>query len=350
MFLRNAWYVAARDEDVTRNLLGTVILGDRVVLYRATSGEPVALEDACVHRKLPLSMGRLQGDEVQCGYHGMVFDSSGQCIRVPGATRIPTGAQVRKYPVVSRYGLVWVWMGDPARAQSSDIISVAHADDPAWGRGHSGTMTVDSNYLYVVDNLLDPSHVAWVHRSSFGNEACEEVPVRATASPDGVIAARWMYDVDVAPFYAPLVSFTGRCDRLQHYEVRFPSHAIIRAVFAPAGSGGIDKPLSPDAMLMDSYNFLTPIDAAHTRYFWFQMRNFEPDNSEVTRSMDEAVAAAFEEDRPILAAVHRGFENRVTPNVDLATDRAPALFRQRLAQLIATETQASVAPVRAHRP
>ncbi len=337
MFLKNAWYVAARDEEVARSLQPVTILGERIVLFRAVGGDPVALEDACPHRKLPLSMGRLRGDEVECGYHGLVFDAAGCCTRVPGTTKIPPAARVRSYPTVSRHGLVWIWMGDPRQADSGKLFPVEHVDDPAWGRDRGGSMTIDCNYLYVTDNLLDPSHVAWVHRSSFGNSDCEDVPVQVTTLPEGVIAARWMHDVDAAPFYAPLLSFEGRCDRLQHYEVRYPSHAIIRSVFVPSGTGGAGKPLHEKALLMDSYNFLTPIDQDHTRYFWFQMRNFAPEDQELTRIMDEGIQAVFAEDRQILAAVHDGLKNRVTPNIDLAIDRAPLTFRQRLGRLIEAE-------------
>lgn len=340
MFLRNAWYVAGWDREVTRELLPIQILGDRVALYRTEAGAPVALEDACPHRKLPLSMGRVKGDEVECGYHGLVFNNAGQCTRIPGATKIPRALCVRSYPVVSRYGLVWIWMGDASQADADRIFPVEHWNDADWDKNQGGTMTVDCNYLYVTDNLLDPTHVSWVHRTSFASMACEEEPIEVTESTEGVIAARWMHDAEVAPFYRQLVTFEGRCDRLQHYEVRFPSHAMIKAVFVPAGTGGKDQPLHEKALVMDSYNFMTPIDEDRTRYFWFQMRNCYPGDESVSKAMDDGVRAAFEEDRVILAAVHRGFANKVTRNFDLAIDRAPLQFRRRISLLIEAEQAA----------
>jgi vanillate O-demethylase monooxygenase subunit len=143
----------------------------------------------------------------------------------------------------------------------------------------------------------------------------------------------------VAPFYQSLVTFAGRCDRLQHYEVRFPSHAIIKAVFVPVGTGGKGRPIDAQALVMDSYNFMTPINAERTRYFWLQMRNCYPGDESISKAMDDGVRAAFEEDRVILAAVQQGFDNKVTPNIDLAIDRAPLLFRKRLTQMIAAEQQ-----------
>jgi vanillate O-demethylase monooxygenase subunit len=337
VFLRNAWYVAAWDCEVTRDLRPVTILGERIVLYRTVAGDPVALENACVHRKLPLSMGRLKGDEVECGYHGMVYDRDGRCTHVPCSARIPGIARVRSYPILSRYGLVWIWMGDVARADPESLFQLEHWDDPTWGRNSGGSMTVACNYLFVTDNLLDPSHVAWVHPTSFGDEACEEGQIETIALPSGVVASRWMRNVEVAPFYVSLVRFSGRCDRLQHYEVRYPSHAIIRAVFVPAGYGATVGASHPEAMLMDSYNFMTPIDENQTRYFWFQLRNFSPEDEALSKTMDEGVRAAFAEDRKVLEAVHDGFRNQVTRNLDLAIDRAPLTFRRRLAELIAAE-------------
>ena len=107
MFIQNAWYVAATDAEVTRKLQAVTVIGERIVLYRTRAGEAIALEDACVHRKLPLSMGRLRDDTIECGYHGMVYDGSGRCTHVPGMDRIPTSARVRRYPTVSRYGYGW---------------------------------------------------------------------------------------------------------------------------------------------------------------------------------------------------------------------------------------------------
>ncbi|HWT35117.1 MAG TPA: Rieske 2Fe-2S domain-containing protein, partial [Paraburkholderia sp.] len=156
MFLRNAWYVAAWDAEVTRALMSVTILGEPVVLYRREDGAPVALEDACPHRKLPLSMGRLIGDHVECGYHGLTFDCEGACVRAPGSPRIPPGAKVRSYPLAERYGLLWIWMGHAEEADPSTIVQIDEWGDPAWGVNRGDAMTVACHYLYVTDNLLDP--------------------------------------------------------------------------------------------------------------------------------------------------------------------------------------------------
>ena len=337
MFLHNAWYVAAWDREVGDGLHPVRMLGQKLVLYRLASGEVAALEDACPHRKLPLSMGRIRGDHVECGYHGMTFNAQGACVRAPGMASPPSRACVRSYPVVSRYGLLWVWMGDPARADPDRLFQVHHWGDAAWGLNQGDGMEIRCHYLYMTDNLLDLTHVAWVHPGSFANAACEDTPLKTTVGADGVTVSRWMRDVEPAPFYGPFLKFSGRCDRLQHYEMRFPCHAFIRAVFVPAGRGGDESPLHPDAFIMDSYNFMTPVDEHRTRYFWFQMRNFAPGDEEVSRRFDASVRAAFEEDRVILEAVHRGMAQERTPHLNLPIDAGPLRFRWRVAEMIEAE-------------
>ncbi|RXT56006.1 (2Fe-2S)-binding protein [Bosea sp. Tri-44] len=343
MFLRNAWYVAGWDREIGTALHPVTMLGEAIVLFRRQDRTLAALEDACPHRKLPLSMGRIKGDTVECGYHGLTFDGTGTCTRVPGAERIPHVARVRSYPVAERYGLVWIWMGEASLADPAEIFAVDHWGDPAWGINQGDGMTIDCNYLYMTDNLLDPSHVAWVHQSSFGGAGTEETPLQTTVGEDGVTVWRWMMDAPPAPFYAPFLKFSGHCDRKQHYEVRYPSNAIIKAIFAPAGSGGEGRPFHQDVFLMDSYNFMTPIDERRTRYYWFQMRNFAPNDAEISAQFATSVRGAFEEDRAVLTAVQKGMDDKRTPNLDLKIDNGPLRFRRRLTQLIEAERASSLA-------
>ena len=342
MFLRNAWYAAAWDTEVKQALHATTLLGEPVVLYRKADGAVVALEDACPHRKLPLSMGRLQGDTVECGYHGLTFDGAGTCVKAACVSRIPQAAKVRSYPVHERYGLVWLWMGDPAQADHAKLLEIPEWDDPVWGLNRGDSMTIDCNYLYMTDNLLDPSHVAWVHQSSFGIAACESEPLQTQVNDDGVVVSRWLYDIDAAPFYRQYLKFEGRCDRLQYYEVRYPAHAIIKGVHTPAGSGGDGAPVHEKAFLMDSYNFMTPVDENRSRYYWFQLRNFDADDAEVSRQFAADVRHAFEEDRVVLSAVHAGMKQRQSPNIDLAIDAGPMRFRRGMERLIREEQQAAL--------
>ena len=339
MFLKNAWYVAAWSEEVVPALKQVRILNQRICLFRDTKGRVVAMEDACPHRKLPLSKGRLKGDRVECGYHGLTFDCAGHCVWAPGAGEIPSDISLRTYPIAERYGLVWIWMGNPTIADTDDIFDVPQFDDPDWGISRGSAMDLDCNYLYMTDNLLDPTHVAWVHESSFAEEATRDTPLRVTRKEDGIIVHRWMKDVEPAPFYKEIVAFEGRCDRLQHYEVRYPSHALIRAVFTPAGHGGEAALDHPQTFIMDSYNFMTPVSERQTRYFWFQLRNLHPKDAKLSAKMAEGVRKAFEEDRLVLNEVQIGMEEAMSPAIDLPIDAGPLRFRRQLQALIHQEAE-----------
>lgn len=340
-YLINAWYVAALSPEVGRTPKAVTLLDQDIVLYRQRDGAPVALEDACPHRKLPLSMGRVKDDAIECGYHGLVFDCAGRCIDAATQVRIPPKAQVRPYPVADRYGLLWIWMGDAALARTDDILHIPHHDDPSWHITSGDQMRVACHYLLLVDNLLDPSHVAWVHRGSFAGAGTDATPLELAVDADRVVSSRWVRNQPPPPFYAPLVKFSGPADRLQHYEVRYPSLAINMSIYTPAGRGGPGLVDDAQTYRMVSYNFLTPIDEHHTQYFWLQHRNTDPHDEAITRRNADGARGAFEEDRLVLEAVHRGLQRSTTPTTGLLLDVAANRFRKELADRIRRESQAT---------
>src|SRR5215217_1764725 len=97
-FPLNAGYAVCWDVDVTRSLLHRRVAGLAVVLYRKADKTVAALEDACWHRLAPLSRGKLVGDEVQCPYHGLRYDSDGRCTFMPAQPTINPSAGVRAFP------------------------------------------------------------------------------------------------------------------------------------------------------------------------------------------------------------------------------------------------------------
>jgi phenylpropionate dioxygenase-like ring-hydroxylating dioxygenase large terminal subunit len=106
MFVRNAWYIAAWSDEVAERPLGRRILDEPIVLFRDSAGTVAALQDRCCHRGAPLSFGEVVPRGIQCGYHGLVFDTAGKCVMVPGDHKVPPGAQVKTYPVEERDALV----------------------------------------------------------------------------------------------------------------------------------------------------------------------------------------------------------------------------------------------------
>jgi len=121
-YLLNAWYPVVFSRDVDRTPKRRTVTEQHIVLYRKQDGCVVALEDLCPHRFTPLSLGTVKGDDIQCGYHGMTFDGTGRCVRIPGQERIPAQSSVRSYPVRENLGLVWIWPGDPAAAERTPVF------------------------------------------------------------------------------------------------------------------------------------------------------------------------------------------------------------------------------------
>ena len=338
MFLRNCWYVAGWSKDYGRELKAETFLGANIVIYRTEDGRPVALEDACPHRKLPLSEGNLIGDTVECGYHGLTFDCKGTCVASPTQKgQIPSRAVVKSYPLVDRYRLIWIWMGDPELADPDLIFPVENYDDPTWGCTDGGVLDIDCNYLWICDNLLDPSHVAWVHVTSFAGAGTDDEALDVEKTERGVVVSRWIHGKPPSPYYADLLKFPGNCDRLQHYEMCLPGIGLNKSIYTPVGTGGPDKPHVDLTYVNISYNFMTPIDGDRTRYFWFQHRNTDPTDQAISEKMNAGAHMAFEEDRLVLEKVHAGMNELITPNIDLGLDAGAKLFRRSLGKAIDAE-------------
>lgn len=307
--MRNCWYVAGRSVDFAAKLSPVRLLAEDIVIFRGQAGEPIALEDACPHRKLPLSKGSISGSTVVCGYHGLTFDCKGTCVAAPTQQNaIPKRAVVRSYPVEDRWGFLWIWMGDAALADASKILDVPNYDSLDWATTERGALSIACNYLYITDNLLDPSHVAWVHLTSFAGTGTGDLPLDMEEDDDMLTVSRWIYAQSAPPYYLKMLPFGDNCDRKQHYECRLPSTAINMSVYTKAGLGGPDKPMPDSAFINISYNFITPIDKDNSLYFWFQHRNMHADDKELSKFMFEGATMAFNEDKDVLEDVHSGMK------------------------------------------
>jgi vanillate O-demethylase monooxygenase subunit len=302
MYVSNAWYAAGFSDEIGDGLLPRLICGEPVVLYRRGDGTPVALEDLCCHRMLPLSRGRREGDAVVCGYHGMTFDASGACIRVPGEGRIAPSYHVRSRPAAERHGFVWVWMGAAELADAAAIPDMRWADDPAWA-GHQGSMVVGCDYRMVIDNLLDLTHETLVHESTIGNAAVAETPATVEQHGSSVVVSRWIVDHEPAPLWRERIGPGGNCDRWQVISFVYPSNVVIDVGVAPTGTGAPagDRSRGVNHMLM---NVITPETADSTRYYWRSVRNYDIDDPAKTAAARAAAARIFGEDKAVLEAQH----------------------------------------------
>lgn len=271
MLLRNHWYVAAWSEDVGREPISRVMLGDAIVLYRTEDGRAVALEDRCPHRNLPLSEGNLIGDVVQCAYHGLEFGTDGVCVHVPGQDDVPGWARVKCYPVAEKNRWVFVWMGDPDEADEASLPEYpVRLVDPDW-LTINGYQVVRCGYRLILDNLLDLSHLAYVHSGTTGNTALSEKAVLSTEVEEtSVRITRWMEDIEPAPAFRQFGDFAGNVDRWQVSQFLPPSYININNGADDAGSGarGAGQLTSQGKWGFVVYHAMTPESETTTHQFW----------------------------------------------------------------------------------
>lgn len=198
MFIRDNWYIAGWPSEIDEQPLRRVIMNEPVVFYRCADGTVVALEDRCSHRNFPLSRGMRDGDRLQCGYHGLIFDRSGRCVYAPGQDRPPPRADIRAYPTEERHGIIWLWMGDPAKADAARIPDLGWLDVPGWSSWRGGYIHINAPDQGLAENLLDISHLAYVHKTSIGSDPnlIAGGKIKVMVEPDGV---RRLVDVAAMP-------------------------------------------------------------------------------------------------------------------------------------------------------
>jgi phenylpropionate dioxygenase-like ring-hydroxylating dioxygenase large terminal subunit len=179
--IRNTWYVAGLSAEFPKEkLTGHVVASRPFVIWRTKDGNVVAYDDRCSHKRFPLSKGKLMPDgTLECAYHGLRYDSSGRCVAIPShpSGPIPPMAKVRPAPVVEQDGLVWLWPGDPARSTDSKPPRLPEVGDDAWESIVVGPMEVPSNYLLLIENLLDITHFYPLHDGNIGDIANSRIPV-----------------------------------------------------------------------------------------------------------------------------------------------------------------------------
>ncbi|HET9976949.1 MAG TPA: aromatic ring-hydroxylating dioxygenase subunit alpha [Burkholderiaceae bacterium] len=341
-FPLNAWYAAAYDVELKHELLARTVCEQPMVLYRRSDGRAVALEDSCWHRLLPLSHGRLAGDEVVCGYHGLVYSSDGLCTHMPSQETINPSACVRAYPVLERHRLVWVWPGDPARADPALVPDLHWNDDAEWA-GDGKRIHVNCDYRLVLDNLMDLTHETFVHGSSIGQQAVAEAPFVATHGDRSATVTRWMEGIDAPPFWAGQIKrargYEGPVDRWQIIRFEGPCTIAIDVGVAEAGTGA---PQGDRSRGVNGYvlNTITPETATTCHYFWAFARNYRLGDQRLTHELREGVARIFREDEAILEAQQRAIDRQPARTFNNLNIDAGALWARKLIDaLVAAETQ-----------
>ena len=340
MFIRDAWYVAAWSDEISQQPLARRICNEPVVLYRDVTGKAAALIDMCCHRGAPLHMGRVVEQGIECGYHGLIFGTDGVCVKIPGQDRIPERARVRSFPLVERDGFLWIWPGDPEKADPAAIVSCPwHNDTVNWPHKHT-MYPIRASAMLMVDNLMDLTHLGYVHGSTIGgNPAIHvEAKMETTRTPLGLKFARWMLNSVPPPTYTRAVDFQGRIDRAQFFEFIAPGSILQLSAADDAGAyaNGLTERSKIQFRL---FHGLTPETDTSCFYFWSTANGFRADDPAATEQLFNEIAAAFLEDKIIVEAQQiRLSELGESGLVDIATDAARLHMRRTVERLIAGET------------
>jgi vanillate O-demethylase monooxygenase subunit len=346
IFLKNSWYVAALGQElIDGKKVARTILERPVVIYRGTSGRVVALDDRCCHRAAPLSMGRVEGDDIRCMYHGMKFEPGGKCIQIPGQDAIPAKLGVRSYPVVERYNMVFIWTGDPEKADPNLIVDYPPLADPKW-RGLPGYMHYKANWLLIVDNLSDFAHLAFVHTNTLGGSeeyAYKTKPVAIEKLEDGFRVERWHLDADPPPYHRKVIpNKTDRVDRRNIGRMLIPGIFLLDTTFAPAGQGAKEGVAVPGTRQYRNAQFMTPETRSSTHFFWNYLHDYDLDNPNIAISLRRSLEEGFNEDKDIIEAQQRVLdEDPNYPLLAIGADAPLTYFRWLMARKLEAEKSAA---------
>lgn len=339
-YVRNCWYVAAWDSDLAElQPVPVRILDERIVLWRDVGGQVHALEDRCVHRHAPLSLGRCEGINLRCMYHGLLFSPEGQVLEIPGQDKVPPQARVRAYPVVVRHSWVWVWMGDPALADTGLIPPAVGFDDDRFILGH-GHLDYAAKARLICDNLLDFSHLTFVHAASFqaGPSFAEGLP-DITPLERGVRVSRWSQNAhDIRD-----PNSADRFDNFLTYDFLLPGVLLMEAASFVSGTAETLDFGPPDFdTAVTGRNFtsqaVTPMSGDTARYFFSWGPHCGHGDEAMRDGMMKIAAMAFGEDKVMIEAQSRVIaESPERPIMPTAHDRAVTLFNRLVASFCRAE-------------
>lgn len=348
MFAQNCWYVAGwLSEFEAERPHARTIAGERIVLFQTSQGI-VALEDRCVHRLAPLSLGRCEGDTLRCMYHGLRFAPSGVCVEIPGQDRIPDMARVKSFAVVERHSWVWIWIGED-QADPSLIPDAIGLDHPDWALKCGGHLDYESSYSLINDNLLDFSHLSYVHATSFG-AGPEWALSRPTVTKleRGVRVSRWMPRSTSSQRMREARGLSGEpADTFSSYDFLIPGILLLGSASYPAGTAAQYPESRPDFEPLSatfSCQAVTPITSKTSRYFFsWGPRAGEGAEAMATRLLTIA-DQAFAEDKVMIEAQQAVIDQTDRPIVmPIAADIAVTLFQRLMAKQMKDQKTAMTA-------
>lgn len=304
-FLKNVWYMAGWSDELGEGLLGRRLFDRQIVLYRTATGV-AALADRCPHRFAPLSLGEKSGDAIVCPYHGLAYDGSGKCVRNPFSETIPAAARVDAWHVEEKHGIMWLWGGAADEADTGTIPDFSMVEDNAYTRVVRGYTLLEAPYEFGIDNLMDLSHIEFVHKGSFAGNGVIFTGKHTIKDEGETLRSNWwMPGVKAPPHTVGIYPPEMVTDHWLDMRWNAPGSMHLEIGACPAGeerTGGL---------LAHQAHILTPASPTTTHYFWATTRYHELESTEVDNFLRGLFAQAFdEEDKPIIKAAYENLEGQ----------------------------------------
>ena len=335
-FIYDLWYVAGWSADLKPgDRVGRTFLNQPVVLFRTEAGSVGALEDRCCHRAMQLSHGQVDGEILRCTYHGLEFGTDGICSRIPAQDKIPKTACVRSFPLVERDAMLWIWMGNPAKSDPATIPGHHYHGDPKWA-WRSAHFPVNGNWELLVDNLMDLSHLPYIHPKTIGGnpELHFKAKTEASKLPNGVRVQRRMPASVPPPTYVAAKGFAGLVDRWQEIEF-YPVMIRIHTGACDVDTGAYDGQRDHGFSML-GFHGITPETERTTHYFWSMATNILENG--IPDVVFEQTARTFKEDQEVLELQQVRMEaDPDRPLIDIASDVGGRHTRQLIRRLIRAE-------------
>lgn len=355
MFPKNAWYVAAIATELpTQGVLARTVCETPLALFRERNGAVGAVLDRCPHRLYPLSKGTMTDAGLQCGYHGLVFDTSGKCRSIPSQTEIPDRACVRAFLVREAHGLIWLWPGDPALAETTPLPGFATGEgylagldfsclvpSETWGVAGPHRIHIDANYMLAVDNLLDLTHTAFVHAKTFENAGVlgSDRTVK-TVGEQQVIDFFGFKNTMSAPLRAGYILDEAVPLYDNYLETYWQAPGVMILVHGAVPEGGDRE--AAGAIVLNT-NIITPETATTCHYFWAQSVYRNRGEGKVRDLWEVMTKAAFAEDEETLRNQQANLAAFGTSSLDddvalvLKADKAIVLARRIVSRMVKQE-------------
>lgn len=322
-FIYNEWYVAAFKDEVGRELLARKILNKRVVMYRTLDGQPIALEDRCAHRSFPLSRSFLEADNIVCGYHGFKYNYSGDLINIPSQKQCPHGIGIKSYKLVESGPLIWIWLGDQNLADESKIPQLPWLTDENWACT-SGYFFHPGNYVSMHENLMDLTHLTFLHADTIGTPDYASAPYKTELKEGHYKLIREVIPTTLSPVWGETTGLAGKNTAARVATSEFLSPGLHQVSVTFYDSALDEK--KRETFRIHTAHILTPETANTMHYFIIHGRDFALGNTQIEEYMHEQLFAAFKEDVEGLGALEMVLNDQDGDHFEISvTSDSPAV-------------------------